>query len=97
MIDFSSNGIQVRILKEGFILMNLFLRKFLRLKDKYTRRYVCNLIFPYKADYFNSYWDEIISLGYNCEVNARLEDAFFAIITIIFYSPHPMSIIESYF
>ena len=76
MIDFSSNGIQVRILKEGFILMNLFLRKFLRLKDKYTRRYVCNLIFPYKADYFNSYWDEIISLGYNCEVNARLEDVF---------------------
>ena len=56
--------------------MNLFLRKFHRLKDKYTRRYVCNHIFPYKADYFNSYWDEIISLGYNCEVTARLEDVF---------------------
>lgn len=55
--------------------MNL-LRTIEYIKTKLTRRYVCNRIFSYRTDYFNCYWDDVIGLGYNCEVSARLQDVF---------------------
>ncbi len=58
------------------IIIKFLKKKYKLLKEKYTRRYIYNRIYPYNANYFDSYWDEIISLGFNCEVSARLVDIF---------------------
>ena len=56
--------------------MNLFLKIQEYLKTKQLKRHISNCVFPYHANYFNCYWDEIIGLGYNCEIGARLIDIF---------------------